>query len=640
LRTTPQLEKYNVVDTTSRDISSSDYVEVWCGDCLKVKKHIRWNNLVQAYDRRKGIYRCDDCSRQRMSKYASKRTREKNHFYQKTHTQDVKDKIAQKNRDRWDGQDENTKTELVRKMRQGLMEKYGENCMNDFDVRNRHYEKFQSIELRNRLSKSFKRHYQTAEGLERKKRISSDNKNRWQSLSDEQKAERLGEMLKAAAHPEARMKAVETIRKGIGYDKIREKATKTYFERTGYEYPLANPEIRKRLLVGNCYTKPHRELYNRLLARYVHVEKEVSFTSSGHSWDLLLYRDGRPHLVIDVDGEYFHGHTNDSFFKNQSHPDNDVLRFLKLPPDLHVLLVDGTKIDESIKHIAEIMDEETTDWVSTMFQVCKSMPFPYPEYDENRMRKDWGNLKRQTQWNVSNYACNSIMTHFHRSIYESRVGTKPSPVEAWGNDDLLMRSVVNRFIYARQKGLTSQHIARGFEVNKLAPRVSVFQASLAKHLLVTFSPDAKTVVDPFSGFSGRMLGAVACGMKYVGFDIREKTIKESKEIAKFLSIEDSVDLVCKDSLDNVTDDEFDVLLTCPPYGDIERWEGLYEYMNETDDYVAEVLRKYKAKLYIFVVNKTERYGDYEALSIKKSTHFARVREKILVISREEALNLL
>ena len=221
---------------------------------------------------------------------------------------------------------------------------------------------------------------------------------------------------------------------------------------------------------------------------------------------------------------------------------------------------------------------------------------------------------------------NSIITSFHQSIYHCNIKGKVSPFMAWNDVVLLMRCIQNRFIY--RSNLSSQQIARGFERNKIAPRVTVFQPSLARELLEKYAEKAKTVVDPFSGFSGRMLGSLSLDKKYTGYDINGTVIKESKDILRFLSLQ--ANLAVEPIEEVIDNNEYGVLLTCPPYGNKEIW---FTGQNcfDADYYIEMCLKKFKAEMYLFVVDETTKFKNYIVEKIVRKSHMHLSEELVIKI---------
>jgi hypothetical protein len=221
----------------------------------------------------------------------------------------------------------------------------------------------------------------------------------------------------------------------------------------------------------------------------------------------------------------------------------------------------------------------------------------------------------------------SIINNFHKSIWDAHVDGKMAPSLCWKDKSMLDRVVRNRAIY--KSNLSSQQIAYGFNVSKIAPKVSVFNPHLGKYLIETYLPDARTIFDPFSGFSGRMLASVACKRSYIGQDISQIHVDESNQIIQYLGL-NTATVVCKDIFDSTG--EYDALFTCSPYGCKEHWGT--DLTNLTcDQWIDECLARFKCRQYLFVVDYTEKYNDKVVYEINNKSHFSSNTEQVILITR-------
>ena len=140
---------------------------------------------------------------------------------------------------------------------------------------------------------------------------------------------------------------------------------------------------------------------------------------------------------------------------------------------------------------------------------------------------------------------------------------------------------------------------------------SIFDPVLCEVLYNWFCPSGGKVIDPFSGGSVRGLIASMLGNEYTGVDLRERQIEANNE--NFDSLNWKIDLsgnllkkpnwICGDSsdIDSLVSGEFDFLLTCPPYADLEVYsddERDISNMNYTDfiKTLGDIVRKSTAML--------------------------------------------
>lgn len=385
--------------------------------------------------------------------------------------------------------------------------------------------------------------------------------------------------------------------------------------------PFCIPEISKKALGHTSnMTKPEKKLNEFLTNRKFNFQ--YGYLCNGKNFDFAIFNNkNKLQILIEIDGLYYHGLTEDSNGKHVR-GDTDHERFSKVQEGVKFIVCDENKLEECFTEILKVYDVDYSEWLNTILQ---NMPteFPYPEYDDKRLMKDWNHLQHW-DWNPHSRVGISIVNNYHKHIWQSSVGNNLSPVECWQNKELLMQAIKNRVIYSST--LSSQAIAAGFNISKIAPKVSVFNPMLAKHIVKSYLSDYATVFDPFSGFSGRMLGTCACDKKYIGQDINEIHVKESNEIIDKLKL--NAVILQKDIFESTG--EYDCLFTCSPYCLKEIWNE-HETNKSCDEWIDECLKRFKCKRYVFVVDKTEKYKDKIVEEISNKSHFSNAKEYIIVI---------
>lgn len=422
-----------------------------------------------------------------------------------------------------------------------------------------------------------------------------------------------------------RMKATNLERYGAEYVGasliIKEKIEKTNIEKYGYPRPSQNPEIKKKILSHKGKTGPEKKFEEFLINRGFKYQYEYDI--NGKNFDFAIFKDDELSILVEIDGEYVHGLKSD--------PDgdwvggqNDCERFLKVPEGVKFIDVDSQRIEEAFTEVLRVFNIDYESWIK---EIIDNLPkdFPFYNYDEKRLRSDYKNLCNYKELSLRSRLADSTIQHFHKSIYMAHVGNKPSPYEAWYNSKLLEKCVRNRFIYS--SSLSGHSILNGFNVCKIAPKVSVFSASLAKIIISKYLNDFNEIFDPFSGFSGRMLGACSLGKKYIGQDINQTHVNESNDIIKFHNL--NAEVICKDIFDS--EGEYDCLFTCSPYNLKETWDNENQVNYSCDQWIDECLKRFKCKRYVFVVNETEKYKDYVVDDLSNKSHFSKAKEYVVVI---------
>ena len=385
--------------------------------------------------------------------------------------------------------------------------------------------------------------------------------------------------------------------------------------------PMQIPRVKQKALsYSSKMTTPEKKLFEFLKNRK--FQFQYGYELNGKSFDFAIFNNGELKLLIEIDGIYYHGLSEDS---NGRHVrgEKDCERFSEVPEGVKYIVCDDNNIEKCFDEITKVYDMDYNEWIKS---IIGDLPkeFPFPKYDDKRLQKDWKHLQ-EWEWNKNSYVGSSIVRHFHESIWEAHVGKNISPVECWNNKELLEKTVRNRMIYSSR--LSSQSIVDGFNVSKIAPKVSVFNPMLAKYLIKTYLNEFSEVFDPFSGFSGRMLGCCALGKKYVGQDINTKHVIESNRIIDYLRLNASV----KEQDVFIDHGNYECLFTCPPYGLKELWNE-HETNYTCDMWIAQCITRYDCKKYLFVVDSSERYKDYIIGEITNSSHFGNRKEYIVLIT--------
>ena len=434
-------------------------------------------------------------------------------------------------------------------------------------------------------------------------------------------------LIQMSKEPEIIKKRINTRIKNNGSywsEEMTEKSKQTSLEKYGYEYWSSNPEnyektLKNRLNKNNGYLSKAEKKFAEMLKNR-HVDFKYNYVLNKKHWDFAIFNNGILDILIEIDSEYNHGLMKDADGKHVR-GEQDFKRFSKINDNIKFLVIDSKRIDEGIKETINLMGINYDNFIQKIIELCNT-DFPYPSYDEKRMLEDYERLCRFD--NIKATLTYSLITNFHKSIWHCHVKNKPSPYEAWYNKDLLKKCIENRFIY--KSVLSSQNVLNGFNICKIAPKISLFNPNIAKYLIKKYLNNYQTVFDPFSGYSGRMLGCCSLNKKYIGQDVNEITINESVEIKNFLHLDS--ELSCKDIFES--SGEYDCLFTCPPYGDKENWNQVIKNIS-CDQWIDECLKRFRCKNYLFVVDDTEKYKNNVVEEICNKSHFGLNTEKIILI---------
>ena len=410
---------------------------------------------------------------------------------------------------------------------------------------------------------------------------------------------------------------------------IKRKAILTSRELYGTDYPQQSPEIRKK--IANSAKKSMLEIRVANLLEQYNIEYETQYVIKKdnhiHTFDFYI---PKYKILLDADGVYYHSYLSDADGKHVRDDYDDVRMYLVPSDHIFMLAVEGNE-EKTIKQLYDTIkkiDKGIFDYEGELFEWCREVGFPYPSYTDKRMQGDWNKLCAYEN-HVYKPTCRigmSIIGNFHRSIYDCRVGNCKSPKEAWEDDVALKRVIANRLIY--QNTVNPSKILSGFNICKEAPIVSRFNPILAKYLVNTYLNEYNEVFDPFSGFSGRLLGVASTGKSYIGQDIRQTVIDESNEIINYLNIGNYCSVECKDIFDSKG--KYECLLTCSPYDKKEIYGQEKDFMN-CDDWIDICLQRFECRRYVFVVDTTEKYKDKVVMQLSNSSHFSKSKEQVIVL---------
>lgn len=117
--------------------------------------------------------------------------------------------------------------------------------------------------------------------------------------------------------------------------------------------------------------------------------------------------------------------------------------------------------------------------------------------------------------------------------------------------------------------------ATGTATENMASGTSIFDPVLCELVYRWFCPPGGLVIDPFAGGSVRGIVAAVLGRRYWGCDLRAEQIaaNEEQSAAIFGGAAGAPEWRCGDSraLAEMEPPEADLVFTCPPYGDLERY---------------------------------------------------------------------
>ena len=128
--------------------------------------------------------------------------------------------------------------------------------------------------------------------------------------------------------------------------------------------------------------------------------------------------------------------------------------------------------------------------------------------------------------------------------------------------------------------------------------LSKFNSEYSKRIIEMWSKKGDNIIDPFSGRSSRALTSTLMKRNYTGFDVINDNLQEAKdqydklkeiyEMGKINLINDTSENI----LNYCEEKKYDLLLTCPPYFNIEKYDSVPNQLTDIKTY-DEFLKIYK-----------------------------------------------
>lgn len=116
--------------------------------------------------------------------------------------------------------------------------------------------------------------------------------------------------------------------------------------------------------------------------------------------------------------------------------------------------------------------------------------------------------------------------------------------------------------------------------------MSEFHAGLCENIVHYWSMVGDTIVDPFAGRMTRAFVSASLGREYYGYDVSSETVEKVREEMSRHDFDGHYDIIESDGCEmKHTDDECaNLVMTCPPYGDIERYESAEGQLSDLRKY--------------------------------------------------------
>ena len=234
---------------------------------------------------------------------------------------------------------------------------------------------------------------------------------------------------------------------------------------------------------------------------------------------------------MDIDGLYWHGALGDDD-RHDVNSSRDHLRFRFVPDGVKFLVIDENKIESGLDEVKRLLSVGYDDWLNEMSSSILSMSFPYYEYDEKRLRKDYDHLVKYDYKKGQTLGLSSIR-HFHKSMWKRQtVDGVLSPYEGWYDEKVIRELVRSKRLYYSK--FSFKNPLDCFSINYLASLEKRAKPPLVKYVISKYLSDFDEIFDPFACFSSNALGICASGKKYKKGYTKKILKKKRKNCSSFM----------------------------------------------------------------------------------------------------------
>ena len=217
---------------------------------------------------------------------------------------------------------------------------------------------------------------------------------------------------------------------------------------------------------------------------------------------------------------------------------------------------------------AALSDGEQATWVEEIFTIQRAVGFPFPDAPpamevldkirEKEVGLEDGEIRPRSY--LGNALCQAFFPHRYKASWR---GNK-SAFESWHRDEDLRWAI--RFQLNAGDPVAPHRVLRALSMRWRTP--SVFRALVAKYLYQTYCSEGGAVWDPCAGYGGRLLGAAAAGVEYLGTDVDLRTVEGNRSLAQAIGYSCEVVEAGAESFDP---GKVDFIFTSPPYFDAEHY---------------------------------------------------------------------
>jgi hypothetical protein len=323
--------------------------------------------------------------------------------------------------------------------------------------------------------------------------------------------------------------------------------------------------------------------------------------------------------------------------------ERNIIIHPKLFNSIFVGFSDNLKIGENTitnKYIDIISIEERKQLVLPILEQFTKLGFIYPndpsvvktEYQKIcNYKPDLQNDTLDNMIRTGTYVCK----FFCHSFFHARTRDDKSIFEAF-NDLMLLEQAIRVKLGLTEKNKSAncsmQTIISEIKESRLAAQISIFKPTIAKYMYMKYSAEGDVVGDYSCGFGGRLLGAMACGRKYIGTD--PLTIPELENMVKFFDFKNCVLINSGSESYRGRENSVDLYWSSPPYFDQEIYsDSLNQAYSKGENYFYNIYWRNTLENIRFMLKPEKWFGvnvslkHYKMVEIAKE-YFGDIKETI------------
>lgn len=144
-----------------------------------------------------------------------------------------------------------------------------------------------------------------------------------------------------------------------------------------------------------------------------------------------------------------------------------------------------------------------------------------------------------------------------------------------------------KYIYKDEYQINDKEVLRGFKISGKHIGYTHFNPLWIKAFIEKYG--VKSLYDPCAGWGHRLIGAQ--DIHYIGNDFDSRTVAGLRRMVSEFCMMDKV-LYCKDCREFTPIEEYEAVFTCPPYFNIESYNGkTFKDIHDFDDFLDRMLEK-------------------------------------------------